>query len=708
MKCIPRSPSAGVLLLLAATALLSSCITRPAIPVFYYTLDYLPDTENPELARTEPDPATVHVLDTSIPRAYTRPQIVQRGVGPQFTYLDNQLWGIDLSETVAGLVEQRINRYSIFSRTYRNFTREGADYEIRSSVPRLEYVRYDGTRQASFEFEITLWQMPDEMPVVRHRATAQRSVLGDDVAAFVAEANEMLLAEIDVFLESVNRYLDTGEAQPFGDERTDDGDQSSETTEGLTGVLLLPALVGSVAQPFYTILGPEGGEVRTAQFGEQVTLPSGTYSVVLGSGPPDQRITIDEIEVSSRSRTVVEPQWAAMTIAVVDQSRQRVRVRYDIYEAETGKSYGGRISRVEEFVGSRTIWILEPDRYKVVINNQQFSALRDFVTINLVAGAGEELTIVVGADDAGNVTSMLGAGVIDLQTASRDEGPLSVTSSVNASFSFTASNEDTPDDFEVVTFFDSELGTELTYRLGPVQYDLQNDIAIGLNAAGENSLTVANDEFSLRNTFFYDLTPLYGLYARADLSTTLVGDRYAPTDPFNYVKRSDGTIDEQATEAERVTLSPPFLPLNLREGGGVNVNVLRRRRVEFGIRGGIGATQTIRSQVYEAAGTATIDGTEYEVFEEVPTETSTGLELSATASLLLPFSTTVNSLLEVFVPFADERTVSLEWENVVNLLLVNNVSLYYRFSLATARRPDDELYLVQNHGVFVRLNYLFR
>jgi len=69
MKCIPRSPSAGVLLLLAATALLSSCITRPAIPVFYYTLDYLPDTENPELVRTEPDPATVHVLDTSIPRA---------------------------------------------------------------------------------------------------------------------------------------------------------------------------------------------------------------------------------------------------------------------------------------------------------------------------------------------------------------------------------------------------------------------------------------------------------------------------------------------------------------------------------------------------------------------------------------------------------------------------------------------------------------
>ncbi|MFW5783416.1 MAG: hypothetical protein ACOCY8_02750, partial [Spirochaetota bacterium] len=472
--------------------------------------------------------------------------------------------------------------------------------------------------------------------------------------------------------------------------------------------LLLPALGQSENQPYYTIIGSDGTVRGSGQFGVPVDLAPGTYSVAFGSGPEDEQMTIDRVTISPRERTIVEPTWAAMTVEIIDETREQVRARYDIYDAETGVSYGGRISQSEALVASQTVWILPPARYKIVINNRPFNTLRDFITVNLVAGRSEDLTIVVGSDDSGNVTSMLGAGNVDLDEIAPEDTPLRLTSAINGSFSFTLDNRDAPDDFEAVYFLDSEIDTELVYETGPLRYDLENNVAIGLNALNARPLRVASDEFRLRNTLVYGLTNLYGVYARADASATIVGRRVVPDEPTNYVKRDNGTTVERETDAELIVLSPPFLPVTLREGAGISIAALRSQRAELGIRGGVGATQTIRYNVYESAGTETIDESPYNVYSRRESEFATGFEISASATFQLPLSTTVSSVAELFVPFNDVGSASVEWENVVSIVLVNNVSLYYRFVLANAATADDDHYLVQDHGVFIRLNYLFR
>ncbi len=397
-----------------------------------------------------------------------------------------------------------------------------------------------------------------------------------------------------------------------------------------------------------------------------------------------------------------------MTVNIIEESPEPVRLRYDLYEADTGESLGGRISRGEPFVLSQTVWILDPGEYKVIINNRPFNTLRDFVTLNLDAGQYEQLTIVVGGDDTENIVSMIGAGDVDIDVLQEDDSPLSLSSALNASFSFTSTNESTPEDFELIYFLDSEIDTALAYELGSLRYELSNTLAMSFNAAGDEPLRVSSDDFRLSNTLLYSFTETYGLYARVDVDTTLVGEQVVPEDPIDYVKREDGEIVEQQQGAERVQLSPPFFPPTLEEGFGLNITALRTRRIDLQFRGGIGANQTINWETFAENGTTDIGGTTYTVYEALETETDTGFEVSAFATFLLPLNTSISSNAELFVPFDGAADVSLQWENVVNVVLINNVSIYYRFLLQNAETLDGEAYFVQDHGLFVRLNYLIR
>jgi len=693
-------------------------MSRPANPNFFYTLDYIARTEDGQLARAEPYPVSVHIVDTDISQAYTRPQIVQRGLGPEFTYLNNRLWGVDLSETVAELVDRRVDAYNLFRRTRREYAREDADYEIRSDLSAIEYVNFQSTEQALVRVDYVLWDVSAERAVVYHRGNVQEPIFGNDVALFVDEANTILLDELDTFLAKVVTYFDTGEEQLRTNrvreqvetsERNlaDDADTTSEGGEQI-GVLNLPALSDNENQPFFTVLGQSGDVVASAQFGEAVALPVGFYDVLFGSGPDESRMRINQIEITPRQQTVVEPTWAAMTVNIIEENREPVRVRYDLYEAETGESLGGRISRGEAFVLSQTVWILSPGEYKVIINNRPFNTLRDFVTVNLRAGQYEQLTIVVGSDDTEAVTSMIGAGDVNLDVLQEDDNPLSLSSALNASFSFTSSNEKSPDDFDIVYFLDSEVDTALAYDLGALRYELSNTLAMSFSAAGDETLRVTSDDFRLGNTLLYSFTDTYGLYARVDVDTTIVGNQVVPDDPQNYVKIEDGDIVERKENADRIQLSPPFLPPTLEEGFGININAVRTRRVDLQFRGGIGATQTLNLGTFVVNGTTDIAGTTYTVYEEIDSVTDTGFEISAFGTLLLPFNTSLSSNAELFVPFDEAARVSLQWENVINVVLINNVSIYYRFLLQNAETLDGEAYFIRDHGLFVRANYLFR
>jgi hypothetical protein len=386
-----------------------------------------------------------------------------------------------------------------------------------------------------------------------------------------------------------------------------------------------------------------------------------------------------------------------------------VRTPYEIFDAATGDSYGSRVSTSEAFDDARTIWVLAPGHYKVTINNEPFTTLEDFVSIPLAPGSAEELTIVVRTDEDGNPAELLGAGTLGVTPEVEEPGPLTLSSALNGSFSFSATNEEDVEDLQILYVLDAEVDSELRYQLDPIRYELENTLGLGLTSTAAGTLQVASDEFRLRNTFVYSLTPILGLYARADADLNLFPNERRFDAPRDLVRREDGEIRERLDRTSSIQTAPPFFPLEFREGAGVNVEALSSADVQVSVRGGFGASQTIREGVFaETEETLSIEETRYRVFEAQETQTNTGLELAAFAGFLLPLNTTLSTRADVFFPFETFLEPDLSWETTVNTILVNNISLYYRFILSTVETNHDGARLAQSHSLFVRLNYVFR
>ena len=107
-------PQHAIALAALAFVLRAGCVTQMVPSTSYYVLEYYPELETKALIRDEPFPYNVHVLDSRIPRTYSRKQIVVREAGPRFSYSANDLWGVDLSTTIPGLVATRLQRYRMF------------------------------------------------------------------------------------------------------------------------------------------------------------------------------------------------------------------------------------------------------------------------------------------------------------------------------------------------------------------------------------------------------------------------------------------------------------------------------------------------------------------------------------------------------------------------------------------------------------------
>jgi ABC-type uncharacterized transport system auxiliary subunit len=187
--------------------LLAGCISRSLPEVSYYLLEYSRESEKAGLRQEQPLAGAVHISDTELPRAFVRRQIVNRLEGPEYRYLRTHLWGDYLSELIPRLIEKRIRAYGIFGQTSRNYSRRNEGYEIRSRLDRIEFVRWGITSDALIEMELELVDRGSETVMVRHTVRTSAPVPGREVADFAAEANVLILTDIDTFLRQVIKAL---------------------------------------------------------------------------------------------------------------------------------------------------------------------------------------------------------------------------------------------------------------------------------------------------------------------------------------------------------------------------------------------------------------------------------------------------------------------------------------------------------------------
>lgn len=193
------------LLLVLLAVMLAGCSILPeARESFYYAIEYEPPTEPGDPA----DLGVARIFETSVSPAYDRRQIVLRNDTPRYQYLNNDLWGVELRNAMQMLLERYFEDVPTFQLVLGEFARGTADYEIHSTIRRVEYVQGEPAH-ARVEIVIEA-RTTDTIPetVARHHLSEEVAIQeGAELEGFAGRVNELMLEAVHGFDEVLRDEL---------------------------------------------------------------------------------------------------------------------------------------------------------------------------------------------------------------------------------------------------------------------------------------------------------------------------------------------------------------------------------------------------------------------------------------------------------------------------------------------------------------------
>ena len=701
-------------LMLVGLAVVAGCSMRETVPTNYYILEYFPHTEKKTLQRSEPFPFSVMVEDTRIPNTYDRRQIVIRHFGPRITYSDHHVWAVELGDIIPNLISKRLAQYGVFQRVQREFLEKRPDYVISTRINNIEMYESEHVKEARLNMDFTLRRVDQEIYQVQHTVNREQVLLDENVETFVQVINTLIFEETDRFIDKIicSFTHERPKLAPCVAEMREDTlaivPAEEEISQGM-GMLLLPSLTKTNNEPAYKIYTEDGQEI-VGQMGIPTPLQQGEYSIRYGSGSSTQMMEKTDIRIVPRFKTIVEPEWTCLVVDIIDEKRNFAKVRYEIFDSESGMSYGTEFPAEKELGEQQRIWVVKPGLYKITINGEPFNTYRDFTTIFLEKGEVRKLTIVVDTDDEGNPTNMIGAGILEEDELLTSSANWRFVNAIHGNANMNSANEKSKDEREMTVTLNTQLENIVMYDKLPWNYTMRNLIELGTTKTSDTDFRISTDEFYLKNTFIFYFLKNIGLYGRFDTQTHFFDEYFYSSENFNYIKRdNEGHIIETKYDVDNLRIKQPFLPLVLKEGVGINYRVLNVARANLNVRLGFGMRQDINQNVYNLAdATETIGGELYKVYVEKESVYKEGTEVSLVGNFQLPLNLTYYTNADFLFPFDPDQSIAVEWENVFNLKLFKYISLDYKIRLLNKQPEEGKEYIVDRHTLFLRITYFLK
>jgi len=690
----------------------AGCSLGKISPTNYYILEYFDHLKNDNLYRETPLAKSVWIMDLKIPSNYNRKQIVLRHFGPKITYANKELWGIKLTEIIPNFIDKKLEYYNVFNSNQRDVLNERPEYIISSKITNIEFYKNEFSSQARLVMDLSFKKGDNKVAILQHRVNRDEFLSDDSFDNFVLKINDVILEEIDTFIYKIENYLEKGIIEKgisLEDENTEISFIKEERKTKGMGFLFLPSISNTDNEPYYTVYDQSGILVASARMGESSILAEGKYTVNYGSGSSAQLLTKNNVEIIQRYKTVVEPDWGILMVDVLDEERNFAKVRYEIFNAESGESFGGDFPADEEIGEKRRSWVLTPGLYKITINDEPFNTLRDFTTVLIEKGKLQDLRIVMGIDEDNNPTNLVGAGILSGSEILKASEDWKLSSSIHGNFNANSKNEEEKDKQKFTLTLTSQLENRLIYDKMPFHFTSKNIIDLGTTKNSGEDFRLSIDEFDLKNTFIYYFIKDIGFYSRFNINSHFFPTYdYYPDDSVSYKKfNENGDLITEATGAEKILREPAFYPLNLKEGIGLNMRLLNRASINLYFRTGFGMEQDIKKDVFQKDSDfdSTTEG--YQKYDILKSEYKKGTELSLVGSIRFRFGLTYNTDAYILFPFDKSINKTVEWENTFNMKLLKYVSLEYKLKLENKELNDEE-YIYNEHSLFLRLTYIVK
>ena len=455
------------------------------------------------------------------------------------------------------------------------------------------------------------------------------------------------------------------------------------------GLLFVPMMTSALNEPSFRVFR-DNKLIREAFPGTGVVLAPGSYKVLIGSGSDTQMMS-RTVPIEAGMTTLLKPFWSGLVINVIDERRTPIDESYEVYRDNPQDSYGVGFGVEEERGEAVKTWLLPPGVYSVVRVGDNISTTRKF-SVRLEPGKLTQRNLVVDTSDDTFIGFYPPARHGRL--AQVDDSGWKTSLQLSGSPRLSTSQNTTGADRSVLSLSAEIIGSSV-YNSDRHYANLRLDFEEGFTREEGDDFRKSVDEFEVRATYIYRLSKRIGPYLRGVFNTSLFDEEEHFDPPRNLLVRDGDHIDTR-TGISDFTLSPPFSPLELRQGIGINSQVISSFPLNLDMRVGFGARQSYVTDTYDLNSSGTIA-------RKLEDNTTIGLE--AVLLLRSRFSRfpSLDSEFDLLIPKTDTNTWEFNWENRLRLPLSRFVNMVVVFNFK--RQPPVQR-MQSEQQVLLRLNYL--
>ncbi len=712
---------------------LSGCLGKvKKIQINYYVLDYQSNSEDSRLVRPVNTGKILEVQNTFLPKTYDRNQIVVKENFYRVKFMAEELWADKLRNAIPNIISQRLRAYNIFSNVTRGEQVEkNPQFFLETNVMNIEKIAIAGSDpRAYLNIEFILRDSTGTRILLSHKNQRSAELIDPSMISLVQTLNELIMDETNVFAAKCLRYF-AGTLQPerssapaishldsFFYEKMEQKDEQISW-----GELMVNTKTDTEEEIGYTIVGLDSldNETTTEEWvmGKAAALKPGRYKVILG----DYESLKIPVVIKPRQRSVVKPSWGELKIVIMDTSKTRVRLGYDIWRKIPGNQgylpfSSGMFSLGDDEIGGvDKLWIVPAGPYLIKLGGGSWSDLRNFATVTL--GEGEKKTLTMIADPNNTTEILVGAGVFsddDIGLSSKRWHKGYVHGDISLAADNNVDKNKPNSSLTLKAEFDNNI--DLHDPIRPFHFTTRSIYEMGLNIATGRGFNFSSDDYTLRSVLL--LYPLekkaffknFAFYGRADINTHFFDKTTYFEKNKNYVIR-DSELNILASYPNQPSIQSKiaFYPFKLREGTGITYRINMGNNSWLSLRGGYGWQEDYNQQSYafSHSDSLTVNGVTnlYDFYDEEQDRSTKGLESSLILSAmnLLNFFS-INSTVDVLFPMGlAENDYLLTNDNSINIRLLRNLSIDMK--LKTTYDKKNKPWVVYDYSSYLRLSLFY-
>jgi hypothetical protein len=364
------------------------------------------------------------------------------------------------------------------------------------------------------------------------------------------------------------------------------------------GALFVPTMTESNLEPDVSVFRRDK-QIEAGHTGRRVVLEAGTYDVKIGSGLESQKMNY-EIHIVEGHTTMINPEWAGMVVETYNADGEMIDEGYEVFDAETGESYGKGYGLTLERQKDIKTWLLPRGLYKITKSGEDFNSVMNYITVRLTKGAVSPVQLIFLEDEITGNLSLVSGGAASRITnkAKNDLWSFSLRMGGTVDYSSSIDEGETKD-------YDLTMRTDIKFsaRFDNTKYFGINELRLRNQFLKEKDSAIGPtlDEFKLNTSWVRRLNQWVGPYVRASYQSHIIAEKYKFETDTNFILvRDENNNLRRYSQAETFILKPRFFPADFAEGVGVNLELFSSYFFEFSTQLGAGFRQTFMNGVLVA------------------------------------------------------------------------------------------------------------